>query len=103
MFGAEGEPDELRSAFTSTLGGVMTVEVGSVTGDLELRTLPVQDGRVEATVRYAGADEWYLVEGSPVASEGEDHPADHERILNLLTTPGPAIEGNELSRSLPDG
>ena len=80
----------------------MTVEVGSVTGDLELRTFPSPDGGVEVTVRYAGADEWYLVEGSPAESEVEDHRADHERILNLLTTPGPVIEGNERSRSLPD-
>ena len=40
MSGAE----ELRSAFASTAGGVMTEEAGAVTGDLELLTRPTPDG-----------------------------------------------------------
>ncbi len=66
---------ELRSAFASTAGGVMTEEAGAVTGDLELLTRPTRDGRgVEALVRYAGARELYTVSGSPVraVSEGPD-------------------------------
>lgn len=31
-------PEELESTFTSTVGGVLTDEVGAVTGDLELHT-----------------------------------------------------------------
>ncbi|SDT83387.1 hypothetical protein SAMN05216371_8210 [Streptomyces sp. TLI_053] len=46
-------------------GGVMTTEVGVITGDLTLRT--VWDGcQALFTVQYDGADEWYTVEGSPV-------------------------------------
>ncbi|MFB7375847.1 hypothetical protein ACFC6U_03075 [Kitasatospora purpeofusca] len=46
-------------------GGVMTTEVGVITGDLTLRT--DWDGRQALlTVQYDGADEWYTVEGSPV-------------------------------------
>ena len=58
---------ELRSAFASTTGGVMTEEAGAITGDLELVTRPTPDGSaVEALVRYAGARELYAVSGSPV-------------------------------------
>ncbi len=99
---------ELRSAFASTAGGVMTEEAGAVTGDLELLTRPTPDDRaIEALVRYAGARELYAVSGSPVraASESspneEEHRAAHERILGLLTTPGQADEvGNELPADL---
>jgi hypothetical protein len=98
---------ELRSAFASTAGGVMTEEAGAVTGDLELLTRPTHDGRaIEALVRYAGARELYAVSGSPVraVSEGpdeEEHRAAHGRILGLLTAPGRADEaGNELPTDL---
>ena len=98
---------ELRSAFASTAGGVMTEEAGAVTGDLELLTRPTHDGRgVEALVRYAGARDLYAVSGSPVraASESpseEEHRAEHGRILGLLTTPGRVDEGgNELPADL---
>jgi hypothetical protein len=98
---------ELRSAFASTAGGVMTEEAGAVTGDLELLTRPTQDGRgVEALVGYAGARDLYTVSGSPVraTSEGpdeEEHRVAHGRILGLLTTPGRVDEGgNELPTDL---
>jgi hypothetical protein len=97
---------ELRSAFASTAGGVMTEEAGAVTGDLELLTRPAPDGRgVEALVRYAGSRDLYAVSGSPVrvTSEGpneEEHQAAHGRILGLLTTPGRVEGGNELPTDL---
>lgn len=90
--------DELRGTFTSTTGGVMTEEVGAITGELELLTRPTTDGGVEARVRYAGADEWYVVVGSPWRTPGRaaaDHRSAHERILERLTTPGPVESGNE--------
>ena len=91
--------EDLRSRFASTLGGVMTEEAGAITGDLELLTRPVEGGEggaLEALVRYAGADEWYAVSGSPVAAYGEDHRALHEAALGRLTTPGFVEDGNEL-------
>ena len=98
---------ELRSAFSSTTGGVMTEEAGAVTGDLELLTRPTPDGRgIEALVRYAGSRDLYAVSGSPVraVSEGpdeeEEHRAAHGRILGLLTTPGRVEGGNELPADL---
>ncbi len=59
-------PNEMRSKVPSTVGGVMTEEVGAVTGDLEVVTRPLAAEYIEVTVRYAGAEEWYSVEGSPI-------------------------------------
>lgn len=87
---------ELRSTFASTAGGVMTVEAGAVTGDLELLTRPGEEGLVEVLVRYAGAEEWYLVAGSPVPAEAGGPRVTHETVLARLTTPGPVEGGNEL-------
>ena len=84
--------EERRSVFQSTTGGVMTVEAGAITGDLELSTATTPGG-VTAKVRYAGADEWYAVEGSPAALP---EAGAHERVLRLLTTPGPVELGNEM-------
>jgi hypothetical protein len=92
---------ELHHAFDSTEGGVLTVDVGVITGALELLTKPSPAGDgIEAMVRYAGATELYTVEGSPVRSVSEtpdesEHAAAHERILAHLTTPGPVRGGNE--------
>ena len=94
--------EELRSAFVSTVGGVMTEEAGAITGDLELLTCPGEagDGALEVLVSYAGAEEWCTVSGSPVAAVGEDHSAVHEAALVRLTTPGPVESGNELPTDL---
>ncbi|HET9517833.1 MAG TPA: hypothetical protein VFO77_08920 [Actinoplanes sp.] len=43
-------------------GGVMTDEVGVVTGELTLRT-EFADGQVSLHVQYKDADEWYAVTG----------------------------------------
>lgn len=77
----------------------MTVEAGAVTGELELLTRPSEadEAQLEALVRYAGAEEWYTVSGSPLAKPAgaEDHRALHEAALARLTTPGPMEGGNE--------
>ena len=98
----------LSSTFVSTTGGVMTDEVGTITGELELLTRPTPDGRaVEATVRYAGAQDLYTLSGSPVRAaahpERAEHTAVHERILKTLTTPGAMSGGNEMPVDLSDG
>ena len=90
-----------RSNIVSTTGGVMTDEAGAVTGELEVLTLP-EAGLLEVRVRYAGAEEWYTVTGSPVPLSGEGRdPRDlHERVLARLTGPGPVVDGNEAATSL---
>jgi hypothetical protein len=89
---------EIRSLFSSTTGGVMTVEAGAITGDLELITRPTADGdRIEALVRYAGARDLYTTSGSPVPTTNtETHEDHHRRILQQLTTPGMIAPMGEL-------
>jgi len=68
----------------------MTVEVGAITGDLELRTHPTENNNgIEALVRYTGARDQYTVAGSPIRPTApEPHRDTHDRILQQLTTPG---------------
>lgn len=47
-------------------GGVMTDEVGVVTGELTLRT-EYDKGQVVLRVQYKDADEWYVVTGGKAA------------------------------------
>lgn len=94
------QEDERRSTVRSTVGGVMTDEAGAVTGDLEILTRPGTEG-LRVSVRYAEADEWYTVTGSPVSLGDRSSPADaHERVVRYLTKPGPVVEGNEEPASL---
>ena len=86
----------------------MTEEVGAITGELELQTRATPDGSgIEAMVRYAGAQDLYTVLGSPVHAvsahpDQVEHSAAHERILEMLTTPGRIEGGNEKSVELLD-
>jgi len=73
---------ELRSPVVAGPGGVMTDEVGVVTGEVELRTTCAADGTLEATVRYAGALDWYHVTGTAGLRLAD--PADHEPAHALL-------------------
>lgn len=94
--------EETRSTFESTTGGVMTVEAGAITGQLEISTRP-RAGSLEVRVRYAGAEEWYTVEGSPADLEitGDLSPSElHERVVEHLGRPGPVVTGNEQPASL---
>ncbi len=101
------QESEARSTVTSTTGGIMSEEVGAVTGDLEVATLLSQAGNaVEIVVRYAGADEWYAVAGGPIVLNESSDPSPielrelHERVVQHLTTPGKIVDGNEESTSL---
>ncbi|MQS17621.1 hypothetical protein F7Q99_36900 [Streptomyces kaniharaensis] len=71
-------------------GGVMTVEVGVITGDLTLRT--TWDGQQALlAVQYDGADEWYTVEGAPVpASTAAAAQAVHEAMADAVRRGGAA-------------
>jgi hypothetical protein len=95
-------PEETRSTFESTTGGVMTVEAGAITGPLEISILPT-GGALEARVRYSGAEEWYTVEGSPAALQTarDLSPSElHERVVEHLGQPGQVVSGNEEPTSL---
>ncbi|MDQ4004481.1 MAG: hypothetical protein M3259_11710 [Actinomycetota bacterium] len=95
-------PNERRSTITSTTGGVMTEEVGAVTGELEVATR-LRSRKIEVAVRYAEADEWYAVDGSPIAVNNADelsYSELHEHVVRHLTTPGVVVKGNEEPTSL---
>lgn len=77
------------SKITVDVGGVITAEVGAVTGDLVITTEPA-DGRTTVSVAYEGAKDVYTVRGSPVAGE-----VDHDAVIEHLTTSGqPDAVGN---------
>ncbi len=58
---------KVRGDFVAKPGGVMTDEVGTVTGDLTLLTELTEDGAVRVLVQYVGAEEWYRVTDSPTS------------------------------------
>jgi hypothetical protein len=72
---------------TAGPGGVMTDEVGVITGDLTVRT-EYADGRVTVRVQYKDADEWYAVTGgtAPLADEAAVE-AVHTIVVGLLNRP----------------
>jgi hypothetical protein len=69
-------------------GGVMTVEVGVVTGPLTLRTELADSGDVTLKVQYKDADEWYTVQGGTVhlADKADLDPV-HTVAVGLLNRP----------------
>lgn len=71
--------------FVAKPGGVMTDEVGVITGELTLKTELAADGTVQVLVQYLGAAEWYRVTGAPTSlPEGTTLDALHTRILDGL-------------------
>ncbi|GAA3015808.1 hypothetical protein GCM10020229_28710 [Kitasatospora albolonga] len=51
-------------------GGVLTEELGAITGNLTLHTTWVE-GQVKITVQYTGAQDWFTVLGSPLPAADE--------------------------------
>jgi len=66
-------------------GGVMTDEVGAVTGDLTLRTESSDDGTVRQQVQYVGADEWYTVTDGPTKLDGHTLDEVHTGAVTALS------------------
>ena len=77
----------LTTDITAGPGGVMTDEVGVITGDLTVRT-EYADGRVTIRVQYRDAAEWYALTGgtAPLADPaGAD--AVHQIVTGVLNRP----------------
>ncbi|MFD6638468.1 hypothetical protein ACFWDN_21910 [Micromonospora chalcea] len=85
--GAPAGPADRTTDIVPGPGGVMTDEVGVVTGDLTLRTEHA-DGRVTLRVQYKDADEWYAVTGgsAPLADPAA-LDAVHTIAVGLLNRP----------------
>ncbi|MER7131321.1 hypothetical protein [Streptosporangium saharense] len=62
-------------------GGVMTDEVGVVTGDLTVVTEADGDA-ARVTVQYTGADEWYVLTGSPIPLKDRTVEQVHQAVLD---------------------
>jgi hypothetical protein len=68
-------------------GGVMTDEVGVITGDLTLRT-DVDGKNVVVRVQYKDAAEWYTVTGAKTTvKDAADADAVHAVAAALLNRP----------------
>jgi hypothetical protein len=69
-------------------GGVMTDEVGVITGELTLRTELTPDGQVTLRVQYREAAEWYVVTGGRTTlADPKDIEAVHAIATSLLNRP----------------
>ena len=76
------------SDITAGPGGVMTSEVGVITGDLTLRSELSDSGDVTLKVQYKGADEWYTVQGAKAhLASADDLDAVHTIAVALLNRP----------------
>lgn len=56
------------STFETPPGGVMTVDVGAITGSVTIIVQPSGNG-TEVTAAYEGSDDVYTVQGSPLAGD----------------------------------
>jgi hypothetical protein len=68
-------------------GGVMTDEVGVITGELTLRS-ELDGGKLTLRVQYKEADEWYVVTGGKATlKDPADLDAIHQVVVAILNRP----------------
>jgi len=80
-------PAELVTDIVPGPGGVMTDEVGVVTGELTVKTV-VDGDSARVTVQYKGADEWYAITGATVRlADPADAAAVHQVAVGILHRP----------------
>ncbi len=83
-----GEPTVRTTDIVAGPGGVMTDEVGVITGELTLRT-ELSAGEVTLRVQYKDADEWYAVTGTRLPlGDPADLDTVHTLAVALLNRPG---------------
>jgi hypothetical protein len=84
---AEAGSHSRTTDITAGPGGVMTNEVGVITGDLTLRTAYAA-GKVTVHVQYKDADEWYVVTGGKAKlADVADLDAVHSIVAAILNRP----------------
>jgi len=80
--------DRRLSDLTARPGGVMTDEVGAITGEITLVTELDDTGAVVQRVQYKDADEWYRVTGGLTAiPAGSTLDALHNAAVVALSGP----------------
>jgi uncharacterized NAD-dependent epimerase/dehydratase family protein len=78
---------DLTTDIVAGPGGVMTDEVGVVTGDLTLHTEVAGDAAT-VHVQYKEADEWYTVTGGKATlKDPADAAAVHQIVVGILNRP----------------
>jgi hypothetical protein len=81
-------PPALTTDVVPGPGGVMTDEVGVITGELTLRTETGAGGAVVVRVQYKEAEEWYTVTGGRITvHDPADAAAVHQLAVALLNRP----------------
>ncbi|GAB2582047.1 hypothetical protein Aab01nite_59290 [Paractinoplanes abujensis] len=84
---APAAPAPLTTDIVAGQGGVMTDEVGVVTGDLTLRS-ELSGSEVVVRVQYKDADEWYVVTGAKATlHDPADLEAVHAVVVGILNRP----------------
>ncbi|MGD6803432.1 hypothetical protein ACQCVK_12505 [Rossellomorea vietnamensis] len=79
--------DKKSSIFTAT-HGVMTSEVGVISGELELRTTCDDNGNLTLAITYVGAEEWYTLPGADYRlHDSRDHEVVHRMLAKVLERP----------------
>ncbi|MFD9219147.1 hypothetical protein ACFWDI_03730 [Streptomyces sp. NPDC060064] len=65
-------------------GGVLTDEVGVVTGDLTVHTTWA-DGEARVAVQFSGASDWFTMSGSPTSCPSEsDSRTLHDAVVQAV-------------------
>jgi hypothetical protein len=78
---------KIKSTFIAT-HGVMTEEVGVISGELELCTTCDTDGTLKMSITYVGAEEWYTLPGKNYRlHDPRDHEVIHRILVNVLERP----------------
>lgn len=87
------------TTFQSTPGGVLTLEVGVITGELEIR---LQDPAILGLqIRYTGTTEWFTVAGNADGLPDDSKQARLEVLRILTQDPGVDEDGNPIPTKMP--
>jgi hypothetical protein len=79
--------EKKSTVFTAT-HGVMTSEVGVISGELELVTTCNDEGMLTLNITYVGADEWYTLPGEEYRlHDVRDHEVVHGLLAAVLERP----------------
>ncbi|UNO43207.1 hypothetical protein [Streptomyces sp. MST-110588] len=72
-------------------GGVVTDEIGVITGELTVHTTWTED-QAHIAVQYTGALDWFTLTGSPVPAHSEAHSrAVHQAAVDAVRAGGGAV------------